>query len=250
LFELHLMLGQPDLAEQDARRLLTGTPIERAQAARLLGALDLYWGRFGSGLDAIENAIRAYEVAGREGLGDDTRLDGAAEALALGDRARARSLVTPIAQRHPAAAALLAILDGRADAARAAVERAPRGSPRDALAIVVDVAFRRDADAIARYRARGGEVPVEALAALAEVQARTNDPALVEVLARLIAHPQAWRREVAAVRARVELGRAAIAREDREGAAVLFREVLARWQRGAPSSDAVKTARLELERLK
>lgn len=250
LFELHLMLGQPDLAEQDARRLLTGTSIERAQAARLLGALELYWGRFDRGLDAIEGATREYDVAGREGLGDDTRLDGAAEALALGERARARSLVTPIVQRHPVAAALLAILDGRADAARAAVERAPQGLPRDALAIVVDVALRRDAAAIARYRARGGEVPVEALAALAEVQARTRDPALVEVPARLIAHPQAWRREVAAVRARVELGRAAIARDDREGAAVMFREVLARWQRGAPSSDAVKTARLELDRLR
>jgi hypothetical protein len=249
LFMLHMALDQPELAEVDVRRLTTGSPLERAQAARFLGALELYRGRFAAGLDQIASAAEAYDTEGRETRGTEARLDGAVEAFALGEPARARALLAPLAST-PAAGALLAIADRRAAEADAFAARATAAPGHGGLAIVVDVALGRDDRAIERYRALGGEVGIDALADVAAAFDRRGDDAIAaDVLGRLVAHPHAWRRMVAVVRAHLRLGELAELRGDGASARAAFQRVLACWGRGAPEAPEVRAARAALARL-
>jgi hypothetical protein len=251
---MYLALDQPDEAEVAVRRLTTGSAMEQLQAARLLGALDLYRGRLDPGFAAIDRATAAYAAAGRQRLSYDGRAEAALDALALGDRDRATRLLQPMAAT-PRGAALLAIADGRPRAAAqvaadAALAQVPAGDAHDALAIIVDVELERTAAAIARFKRRGGEVAIDGLAAMAAAYQQAGDAGEeARLLARLVAHPEGWRRPVAVVRAHLRLGVLAEARGDRAAARAAYQVVLGRWERAAGDRPEVATARARLAAL-
>lgn len=248
LFVMYMALDQPEEAEVAARRLTTGNPTERAQGQRFLGLLALYRGQLVTGFDAIEEAAGEFDAVGRQARAQQARLDGALDAYAIGDVDRARRLVKAMADT-PAGAAVLAMLDGKP--ADDQLARITEASTRDALTIVDDVARERDDEAIVRFERLGRDVTFDALEAIAiafERRGATEDA--TRTLARMIAHPEGWRRPVGVARAFLRRGQHAEARGDRPAARDAYGVIARRWERAPADAPLVKQARARLDALR
>ena len=264
LATLHLELGDLAEAERDARRLLLGSPTEKAQGGLALGTLDLLRGAAASGIDQLGKAADLAAANGVATVETTLRWRAIWAAYHSGDLERARAQVgkLPAADWKPARDVLLALIDHQA-APRA--ERARLLAHARATAETLKGLLRLQLLALCAHE-RGDWGAVLTLQDQIATATRSRSLTglyftgdahagrgeLKEAAAdfeRLVADPQAWKEPVLSTRGWRRLGEVRAARGDRAGAEEAFRTLLARWTLAPANNPDLTAARGALERL-
>jgi tetratricopeptide (TPR) repeat protein len=236
LFTLHMALGDLPEAELDARRLLSGSPAQRAEGISGIALIDLHWGRFDAGVRGLLDSSDAYEALGVTVSAARQRYLAGRQARLIGDRATAIAAFERIAAGPtaygPLAAVLAAIVAGKLDAARARAAALPADSAERAAAeLAIADAARDPARVLAAFaHLEKLTAAIDQLFAVAEAlerSARFDDAATM--FARLAGNPHAWTEPIASTRAWYRLGRLRERSGDIAGARAAFTEVLRRW---------------------
>ena len=254
LFELHLALGDPAEADADARRVLTGTPHERAVGISQQGLLQLYWGQFLTAYDSLEASAQAFVAIGQDKSADHKRYRLAFSAWQLGDTQRAQRVFADIASRKTTFAkqsrVFAAILAGNLPAARVATAAIEEGTaPRAIAEVKLAAVERRDEELLAAYARleRVGstrDVVLDRADALARLGRRDDE---IATLVRLTENPAGYAAPVVVPLALARLGDRYAQAKDVERATAAYTALLARWER-ADTRPEVERARRYLGR--
>nr|HEX4313397.1 serine/threonine-protein kinase [Kofleriaceae bacterium] len=235
LFTLHVVLGDLAAAETDARRELAGTRMQRSDGLRHVALVDLYWGRFDAGLSGLDASAASKAALGFDDGAALDRLQAGRQAMRLGRRADAVASFGAAASKRSSWQALAAVYEalarGDRTRARALVAAVATGTPRATAELAIAVDAGDDAVIVAahaRLQAVSTSIVYLYDLALALERLGRHDEA-VAAFERLAHHPQAWTEPIAATLAWYRLGLARAASGDAAGARAAFTEVVRRW---------------------
>jgi tetratricopeptide (TPR) repeat protein len=254
LFAYHMAVGDVAEATAEARRMLAGTPRQRIAGALGLALVDLYDGRFDTGLDGYRSAAASWDQIGMTTSSSRTRFEAARLAFQLGRSGVARELLVAAARpdthyRAPANV-LLALLDRGPAAARAALAALPPGaSARLWLdAAVANAAGEGPAAIAAHRRARDQATEVATAFYAARAMAGAGQTAeAIELYRRLVTHPDAWREPILSADAWRELGDLHRSQGDSAAAHTAYQVYLAR-RSAALATPEIRAIRAWLDR--
>jgi predicted Zn-dependent protease len=256
LFDMHMMLGDTASAEIDAERSMAGTTGENDAGTFELAMLDLFSGRFTSGLHALIASADALDARGAHDAAARRRYDLARQAAQLGDRATATAVLARITGARPAvvgkAHVLALIVAGQLADARTAAAALPDATSEraDAELLVADASHDDAGVLAASARLEQLATPVD-LYATGEALIRGGRPDdAAAVFERMVHHPFAWTEPVATVRAWRELGRLRERAGDLDGARAAYAEVIAHWGNATTHMPEVDAARAALRAIK
>jgi tetratricopeptide (TPR) repeat protein len=256
LFTLHMALGDVAEAELDARRQLSGSASQRAEGTSGIALIDLYWGRFDTGVRGLLASADAYDAIGATVAAARTRCIAGRQARLLGERTTAIAAFQRVAAgptHYAALAGILApIVAGKLDDARARAAAMP-GDPieRASADLAIADAAHDPARVLAAFaRVENVSAAIEHLFAVAEALERSGrrDEA-AKMFERIAGNAHAWIEPIASTRAWYRLGRLRERAGDAAGARAAFGEVLRRWGNATARTAEVDDARRRLRAL-
>jgi len=256
MFTLHMALGDLDEAELDAQRQLTGSAGQHADGTASLAMIDLYWGRFESGLRDLMASTDALDAAGETTRAARVRTLAGRQAWLLGDRAAAIAMFERVAagptRYAPVARVLGPVVAGKLDEARARAAAIAGGSvERASVELVIADATHDAAGVLAAFaQIEKLSTTIEELFTVADALERSGrlDEAAA-MFERLANHPQAWNEPIATTRAWARLGHLRARAGDVAGARAAFAEVVRRWGNATTRTPEVDDARRRLRAL-
>jgi tetratricopeptide (TPR) repeat protein len=273
LFELHLALGDIQEASADARRLMAGSPLQRAQGRAALAAVDLARGAFDDGLAEMAAAAEEYERLHMDSLALHAHWEHARAAYALGRYAEVVAVARRIRRGNADARRTLGGLSARRILTLETVARMDAGwlptnptnigalrqqvgsilggpVPRD-IDMLIHLRLRDWAGVVSAYRDLQGRVTILGIvypAAHALEQLGQKEEAM-RLYERLATHPNAWYHPYRRGQAWLRLGILREKRGDLAGARQAYESLLRLWDLAPRAQPEIREAEQRLKAL-
>jgi tetratricopeptide (TPR) repeat protein len=218
--------------------------------------IDLYWGRFASGLRRlVASADTMDATGGTEGAARLRKLAGR-QAWIYGDRAGALAALERVAagttHYAPVARVLSLVLAGKLEQARVSATALADGSvERASMELAIADASHDAAGVLAAFALiEKQSTAIEQLFTVADALERSGrlDEAAA-MFERLATNPEAWSEPIAATRAWARLGHLRERAGDATGARAAFAEVVRRWGNATARTPELDDARRRLRAL-